>query len=101
METRSYAEKLEAISNLYQCLSIGQCMVFCRSCVVANAIAETLTELGQNVAQLHGELEPAQRLATIEGFRYGRQTEGDDGNDDNERVFRGYRYYSGVVGDQF
>ncbi|XP_022657385.1 DEAD-box helicase Dbp80-like [Varroa destructor] len=73
METRSDEEKLEAISNLYQCLSIGQCVVFCRSRSIANCITETMVQLGQNVAQLHGDLETAQRLAAIDGFRRGHQ----------------------------
>ncbi|OQR68532.1 ATP-dependent RNA helicase DDX19A-like [Tropilaelaps mercedesae] len=73
METWNEADKLEAISNLYESLSIGQCMVFCRSRATADIVAVLMAELGQNVAQLHGDLEPSERLAMIENFRNGLQ----------------------------
>ncbi|XP_003747181.1 ATP-dependent RNA helicase DDX25 [Galendromus occidentalis] len=73
MHTRSEKEKLEAISTLYQLHNIGQAIIFCRTRASAFRIAGLMRELGQKVASLHGELEPSERLAIIEGFRRGNQ----------------------------
>lgn len=73
MHCRTEQEKQKALLNLYQMHSIGQAIIFCRTRASAARIGRTMRELGQNVASLHGELTPAERLAAIEGFRNGLQ----------------------------
>ncbi|WWC91923.1 uncharacterized protein L201_006875 [Kwoniella dendrophila CBS 6074] len=64
--------KYDALSALYDCLTIGQSIVFCRTKATADQIANRLTSEGHSVASLHGDKQSGDRDEILDGFRNGK-----------------------------
>ncbi|ADV23914.1 ATP-dependent RNA helicase DBP5 [Cryptococcus gattii E566] len=71
LECDSEDQKYEALSALYDCLVIGQSIVFCKRKATADHIAERLISEGHAVASLHGDKFSQERDAILDGFRNG------------------------------
>ncbi|KAL7578295.1 hypothetical protein ACA910_012707 [Epithemia clementina (nom. ined.)] len=75
VDTRKYeGGKLSFLENIYSLLTIGQSIVFVRTRNEADSVHKTLSESGFTCSVLHGEVDPAQRDATMEAFRNGEST---------------------------
>ncbi|WVR09609.1 hypothetical protein IAU60_006681 [Kwoniella sp. DSM 27419] len=72
MECDGESQKYEALSMLYDCMSIGQSIVFCKRKITADQIAKRLTDEGHSVASLHGDKQSGERDAILDGFRDGK-----------------------------
>lgn len=70
LECDSKEGKFDALSALYDCMSIGQSIVFCKTKSTADQLAERLISEGHSVASLHGEKDD--RDAILDGFRDGK-----------------------------
>ncbi|KAK8853404.1 hypothetical protein IAR55_004110 [Kwoniella newhampshirensis] len=64
--------KYDALAALYDCMSIGQSIVFCKRKDTADRIARRLTEDGHEVASLHGDKQSRDRDDILDGFRNGK-----------------------------
>ncbi|KAK1922232.1 P-loop containing nucleoside triphosphate hydrolase protein [Papiliotrema laurentii] len=64
--------KFETLSLLYELMTIGQSIVFCRRKDTADRIAQRLTEDGHSVASLHGGKEHTDRDQVLDTFRNGQ-----------------------------
>ncbi|KAL1410833.1 RNA helicase required for poly(A+) mRNA export [Vanrija albida] len=64
--------KFEALSRLYDSMTIGQSIVFVKRRATADEIASRLISEGHAVASLHGEKETGQRDEILDGFRNGK-----------------------------
>ncbi|WWC64804.1 uncharacterized protein I303_107418 [Kwoniella dejecticola CBS 10117] len=64
--------KFDALSALYDCMTIGQSIVFCRTKATADNIADRLTAEGHSVASLHGDKDSSARDDILDGFRDGK-----------------------------
>ncbi|WOO81524.1 ATP-dependent RNA helicase DBP5 [Vanrija pseudolonga] len=64
--------KFEALSRLYDSMTIGQSIVFVKRRTTADDIANRLISEGHAVASLHGEKDHANRDETLDGFRNGK-----------------------------
>ncbi|WVQ94902.1 hypothetical protein IAU59_001988 [Kwoniella sp. CBS 9459] len=65
-------QKYDALSMLYDCMSIGQSIVFCKRKDTADRIARRLIEDGHSVASLHGDKQSDERDDILDGFRNGK-----------------------------
>ncbi|WVQ66693.1 uncharacterized protein L199_004882 [Kwoniella botswanensis] len=72
LECDGEASKYDALSALYDCMSIGQSIVFCRTKATADQIAKRLTSEGHSVASLHGDKQSTERDDILDGFRNGK-----------------------------
>ncbi|WWD19833.1 ATP-dependent RNA helicase DBP5 [Kwoniella shandongensis] len=72
MECNGEEGKFDALSALYDCMSIGQSIVFCKRKKTADDIAERLTSEGHSVASLHGDKQSRERDDILDGFRNGK-----------------------------
>lgn len=72
LECDSEQGKFEALSMLYDCMSIGQSIVFCRKKMTADMISDRLGQEGHSVASLHGDKLSDERDAILDGFRDGK-----------------------------
>ncbi|WVW86376.1 hypothetical protein I302_108422 [Kwoniella bestiolae CBS 10118] len=72
LECDGEASKYDALSALYDCMSIGQSIVFCRTKATADQIAQRLTSEGHSVASLHGDKQSNERDDILDGFRNGK-----------------------------
>nr|XP_019010528.1 ATP-dependent RNA helicase DBP5 [Kwoniella pini CBS 10737]OCF49309.1 ATP-dependent RNA helicase DBP5 [Kwoniella pini CBS 10737] len=72
LECDGEASKFDALSALYDCMTIGQSIVFCRTKATADNIAQRLTEEGHSVASLHGDKDSTSRDDILDGFRNGK-----------------------------
>lgn len=70
---RDKEDKLQALSNMYAVVSIGQCIVFCQTRKSVSWLAEKMTAEGHSVALLSGEITVEQRLAVLNRFRDGKE----------------------------
>ncbi|TXT15809.1 hypothetical protein VHUM_00312 [Vanrija humicola] len=64
--------KFEALSRLYDSMTIGQSIVFVKRRVTADEIANRLISEGHSVASLHSDKEKEQRDEILDGFRNGK-----------------------------
>jgi translation initiation factor 4A len=64
-------DKYEALKDLYQYLSVAQCIVYANSVVRVRELYDNLKRDGFPVACLHSELERLEREQVIEDFRSG------------------------------
>lgn len=64
--------KFEVLANLYDVMTIGQSIVFCKKKVTADEIAQRLIEDGHSVASLHGEKLSDERDKVLDDFRSGK-----------------------------
>ncbi|CAD6582702.1 MAG: RNA helicase required for poly(A+) mRNA export [Tremellales sp. Tagirdzhanova-0007] len=64
--------KYDALSALYDCMAIGQSIVFCRRKDTADRIAERLGAENHSVASLHGDKMTRERDEILDGFRNGK-----------------------------
>ncbi|KAJ2956124.1 hypothetical protein NQZ79_g7978 [Umbelopsis isabellina] len=71
MDCNSEQHKFEVLCNLYDLLTIGQSIIFCRTRATADEIARRMTKEGHSVVSLHGKLEPAERDLVMDKFRNG------------------------------
>lgn len=71
MDCKSVQHKFEVLCNLYDLLTIGQSIIFCRTRATADEIARRMTAEGHSVVSLHGKLEPAERDRIMDKFRNG------------------------------
>ncbi|KAL7424451.1 RNA helicase required for poly(A+) mRNA export [Cryptotrichosporon argae] len=65
--------KFDALLAMYDCLSIGQSIVFCRKKATADEVARRLIEDGHSVISLHGEKTPEERDRILDDFRDGKK----------------------------
>ncbi|OCF43711.1 ATP-dependent RNA helicase DBP5 [Kwoniella heveanensis CBS 569] len=65
-------QKYDALSMLYDCMSIGQSIVFCKRKDTADRIAGRLIQDGHSVASLHGDKQSEERDDILDGFRNGK-----------------------------
>ncbi|PCH42042.1 ATP-dependent RNA helicase DBP5 [Wolfiporia cocos MD-104 SS10] len=72
MDCRNEQHKYDVLVSLYQLLTIGQSIIFCKQRSTADRIAQRMTAEGHKVASLHGAKDAAERDAIIDGFREGR-----------------------------
>jgi ATP-dependent RNA helicase DDX19/DBP5 len=73
VDTRNYnGGKLEFLADIYSLLTIGQSIVFVGTKKDADMIHQTLTDSGYTCSVLHGNVEPAERDATMLAFRNGQ-----------------------------
>ncbi|KAM3583173.1 RNA helicase required for poly(A+) mRNA export [Umbelopsis sp. WA50703] len=71
MDCNSEEHKFEVLCNLYDLLTIGQSIIFCRTRATADEIARRMTKEGHSVVSLHGKLDPADRDMVMDKFRNG------------------------------
>ncbi|KAG2176511.1 hypothetical protein INT44_007174 [Umbelopsis vinacea] len=71
MDCKNEQHKYEVLCNLYDLLTIGQSIIFCRTRATADEIARRMTAEGHSVVSLHGKLEPAERDNVMDKFRNG------------------------------
>lgn len=72
IDTRTYeGGKLEFLADIYSLLTIGQSIVFVGTKRDADNVHKTLSNAGYTCSVLHGDVEAAQRDATMEAFRSG------------------------------
>ncbi|WRT70033.1 uncharacterized protein IL334_007026 [Kwoniella shivajii] len=69
LECDGEESKYDALSALYDCMSIGQSIVFCKTKATADGIADRLTKEGHQVASLHGDKMSNERDDILDGFR--------------------------------
>mmetsp|Transcript_16652 Transcript_16652/g.36414 ORF Transcript_16652/g.36414 Transcript_16652/m.36414 type:complete len:492 (+) Transcript_16652:45-1520(+) len=75
VDTRQYQNgKLGFLEDIYSLLTIGQSIVFVRTRHEADAVHSTLSNSGYTCSVLHGQVEPAERDATMAAFRNGEST---------------------------
>ncbi|ORY31638.1 P-loop containing nucleoside triphosphate hydrolase protein [Naematelia encephala] len=72
LECEGEEGKFEALGALYDSMTIGQSIVFCKKRDTADEIAKRLTEDGHSVASLHGEKMHGERDDILDGFRNGK-----------------------------
>lgn len=72
VDTRGYSGgKLEFLADIYSLLTIGQSIVFVATKRDADIVHQTLSDSGYTCSVLHGNVEPAERDATMLAFRNG------------------------------
>lgn len=72
LECESEHAKFDALSALYDVMSIGQSIVFCKRKVTADEITQRLVSEGHAVASLHGDKMHDERDKVLDGFRDGK-----------------------------
>jgi ATP-dependent RNA helicase DDX19/DBP5 len=72
LECDGEAGKVDALARLYDAMTIGQSIVFCRKKSTADEIEARLKADGHLVASLHGDKDPAERDALLDSFRDGK-----------------------------
>ncbi|GMK56847.1 hypothetical protein CspeluHIS016_0306870 [Cutaneotrichosporon spelunceum] len=72
LECENEHAKFDALSALYDVMSIGQSIVFCKRKATADEIAQRLVSEGHSVASLHGDKDHAERDNVLDGFRDGK-----------------------------
>jgi ATP-dependent RNA helicase DDX19/DBP5 len=65
--------KFTSLSNLYAVLTIGQCIVFCRTRKIATWLAEKMAKEGHSVCLITGEATIEQRIHVLDRFREGKE----------------------------
>ncbi|XP_077277985.1 DEAD-box helicase Dbp80-like [Temnothorax americanus] len=64
-------EKYTAVKNIYDAITIGQAIIFCRTKSTARWLAKNMTINGRPVAMLSGDLPMDKRLQVLDKFRHG------------------------------
>jgi ATP-dependent RNA helicase DDX19/DBP5 len=72
LECDNEQAKFDALSALYDVMSIGQSIVFCKRKVTADEITQRLVSEGHSVASLHGDKDHQERDKVLDGFRDGK-----------------------------
>ncbi|WVQ84813.1 hypothetical protein IAT38_006970 [Cryptococcus sp. DSM 104549] len=72
LECDNEEQKYDALSALYDCLVIGQSIVFCKRKITADHIAQRLISEGHAVASLHGDKQHGERDQILDSFREGK-----------------------------
>ncbi|KAJ3547702.1 hypothetical protein NMY22_g1552 [Coprinellus aureogranulatus] len=73
MDCRDEEHKYDILVQLYQLLTIGQSIIFCKHRHTADRISQRMTAEGHKVASLHGAKDAAERDAIIDRFREGKE----------------------------
>jgi translation initiation factor 4A len=63
--------KIETLNDLYERLSIGQCIIYVNGVDKAIWLKEQLTESGHSVEAMHSKLSPLERTEIMKSFRGG------------------------------
>ncbi|EIW72168.1 hypothetical protein TREMEDRAFT_72673 [Tremella mesenterica DSM 1558] len=71
LECDGEEQKYNALAALYDCMTIGQSIVFCKRKAVADRITQRLQEEGHQVASLHGDKQNQERDQILDSFRNG------------------------------
>ncbi|KLT38945.1 putative ATP-dependent RNA helicase, partial [Cutaneotrichosporon oleaginosum] len=72
LECENESAKFDALSALYDVMSIGQSIVFCKRKASADEITSRLVSEGHSVASLHGDKLHDERDKVLDGFRDGK-----------------------------
>ncbi|KAF5342125.1 hypothetical protein D9611_001438 [Ephemerocybe angulata] len=73
MDCRDEEHKYDILVQLYQLLTIGQSIIFCKHRHTADRISQRMTAEGHKVASLHGAKDASERDAIIDRFREGKE----------------------------
>jgi ATP-dependent RNA helicase DDX19/DBP5 len=71
--TPTIEEKYKALANIYATISIGQCMIFCRTRATAYWLAEKMSKEGHQVGLLAGDMDVGMRAQIIDRFREAKE----------------------------
>ncbi|KAI5452949.1 RNA helicase required for poly(A+) mRNA export [Naganishia albida] len=72
MDCADNEAKYDVLLEIYNLLTVGQSIIFCRKRDTADEIASRMTADGHSVASLHGSKDTGDRDAIIDGFREGK-----------------------------
>ncbi|EKD00744.1 ATP-dependent RNA helicase [Trichosporon asahii var. asahii CBS 8904] len=72
VECANEEDKFDVLALLYDVMTIGQSMVFCKKKVTADQISERLESDGHSVACLHGDKMSDERDKILDDFRQGK-----------------------------
>lgn len=72
MDCANEDAKYDVLVELYNYLTIGQSIIFCKRRDTADRIANRMISEGHSVASLHGDKDVGDRDAIIDGFRDGK-----------------------------
>lgn len=70
---KNVEDKLNALSNIYGVISIGQAIIFCHTRKTAQWLVEKMSKEGHAVALLSGDMTVDQRIAVLNRFRDGKE----------------------------
>lgn len=63
--------KLESLNDIYERLSIGQCIIYVNYKGMANVLQQKLKNMGHSAVAIHGDLSPIERNEIMKRFRHG------------------------------
>ncbi|EJD53977.1 DEAD-domain-containing protein [Auricularia subglabra TFB-10046 SS5] len=72
LDCKSEREKFDVLVRLYELLTIGQSIIFCKKRETADQIANRMIAEGHQVSSLHGAKDAKERDETIDAFRDGK-----------------------------
>ncbi|KAH7103064.1 DEAD-domain-containing protein [Auriculariales sp. MPI-PUGE-AT-0066] len=72
LDCKNEAEKFDVLVRLYELLTIGQSIIFCKRRETADHIAARMVAEGHQVASLHGSKDVKERDQIIDDFRDGK-----------------------------
>ncbi|KAG8932828.1 RNA helicase required for poly(A+) mRNA export [Tulasnella sp. 419] len=72
MDCKSESHKYEVLVQLYNLLTIGQSIIFCKRRETADVISRRMIDEGHQVCALHGAKDALERDQTIDAFREGK-----------------------------
>jgi len=65
-------DKFHVLMDLYETMSIAQCIIYCNSRGKVEEVARSLVSNGFTVGAIHGQMEWSERKAIMEDFRCGK-----------------------------
>ncbi|KAG9014895.1 RNA helicase required for poly(A+) mRNA export [Tulasnella sp. JGI-2019a] len=72
MDCKDEQKKYDVLVQLYNILTIGQSIIFCKKRETADVISRRMTDEGHQVVSLHGAKDAAERDQVIDDFRDGK-----------------------------
>ncbi|KAG8883365.1 RNA helicase required for poly(A+) mRNA export [Tulasnella sp. 332] len=72
MDCKDEQKKYDVLVQLYNILTIGQSIIFCKKRETADVISQRMTAEGHQVVSLHGAKEAVERDQVIDDFRDGK-----------------------------
>lgn len=65
-------EKLEALQDLFESISVSQCMIYCNSVKRVSSLYSAMKEAGYPVCCIHSEMDKVDRKQTYQEFKQGK-----------------------------
>ena len=69
IECKSFTEKYDVLKNLYNDLTIAQCIIFVNTRETANTLTENLRKDGFTISVLHSKVDSSQRKIILSEFQ--------------------------------